>query len=498
MTTKTYDETCQKWIEFWTKKGSLFIQNKDTVISPEIILRSAKIPDQDKLNLFFTINGFKNGSKSRKTKNISKLNAFVFDIDLKWKNEGISKKEAYALIEPYADYFDFIVESGWWYHLYILVDGKYDISDLDTFLSDWQQKWTELEAMIWLEFDKACFLPTQILRVAWSLHQKDISKTPTPVKLVKGMDLLFPAYERRKAIDSIPISQVLEALNIDYKDDRIIEYGRLTNGRRINLAENYVNDFSGKGRPVGWPFSLVKHWHMRHFILDEQNAVIKTYRFFSEKFGIIRNKLKQKTVAIPEVIENWLANSGLDWKEIQAILSLVSYSRTYYEKQLPYGLKITAYVSDILRDVGLSDNAANYVKTLKRLEGKINYLFVKTPILNIKTEKVSNIRRVEFSILPEWYHDKKIRWRFYLTHYVKKKLFEIGTKSEDLRFYLKLSNEFISKKDDFVYEVLKNEICSYFGDENFARIKKKIEKIQFITQDFSMTTTGSFVQFKKA
>ena len=47
-------------------------------------------------------------------------------------------------------------------------------------------------------------------------------------------------------IENIPIRSVLEALDIEYENDRIYENGRLTNGRKINITENYINDFSGK------------------------------------------------------------------------------------------------------------------------------------------------------------------------------------------------------------------------------------------------------------
>jgi hypothetical protein len=60
------------------------------------------------------------------------------------------------------------------------------------------------------------------------------------------MELLFPTYEKRKMIDSIPIMNVLEALDIEYEDDKIYEDGRLTNGRKINVSGNYINDFANK------------------------------------------------------------------------------------------------------------------------------------------------------------------------------------------------------------------------------------------------------------
>lgn len=83
MANKTNDEILQKWISFWLKRGSLFVRERIENVSPEKLLRSKKIPDNEKLNLFFTVNGYKAGAKSRDTKGLARLNAFFFDIDLK-------------------------------------------------------------------------------------------------------------------------------------------------------------------------------------------------------------------------------------------------------------------------------------------------------------------------------------------------------------------------------------------------------------------------------
>lgn len=83
MTNKTHDEILQKWISFWSKRGSLFVKERTEIVSPERLMRSKKIPDNEKLNLFFSINGYKTGKKSRTAKDLIKLNSFFFDIDLK-------------------------------------------------------------------------------------------------------------------------------------------------------------------------------------------------------------------------------------------------------------------------------------------------------------------------------------------------------------------------------------------------------------------------------
>lgn len=228
--------------------------------------------------------------------------------------------------------------------------------------------------------------------------------------------------------------------------------------------------------------------------MDEKDAIIKAYNFFADNFGIIRPKLKRTTVAVPEIFENWISGAGLSGKEMQTLLALVSFSRRHFHKRLPYGMRITAYASEILNATGLSSNTSNFVETLKALERKSPGFFmvkgsVKIPVLNLAVRKVSNCRIAEFCFFPKWNQDKKAKKRLFLTHYVKKKLFEIETKSEDLRFYLRLCNRFISRNRDFVYELKKKEVCDFFGDWNFSRVRKKIERIRSVTRDFSLTTT---------
>ena len=87
MTSKSSIKTLQAWVNFWNKRGSLFVQDRDKLVSASILLKSGNITDQESLNLFFSINGYKTGSKRRQKKDITKFNAFFFDIDLKGANE---------------------------------------------------------------------------------------------------------------------------------------------------------------------------------------------------------------------------------------------------------------------------------------------------------------------------------------------------------------------------------------------------------------------------
>lgn len=506
--TKTHDEIIQKWIEFWNNRGSLFIQNANTIISAEQLLRNKKLNNEMKLNLFFSINWYKIWAKNRKAENITKYNAFFFDIDL-WitKHNNVTQKEALDLIKPYFEQFDFIVQTAHGFHLYILLpEWKYTIDNNIQYLTDWKEKWADLENVIGLSFDKACYLSTQIARVVSSIHQKIPTQNPTKIKLLKWIELLFPLYEKQKMIDNISITNVLEALDIKYQNDRIFENWRLTNGRKVNLEWNYINDFANKGRPVWWPFSFVKHRFIKNNKFDSQKidieATIKAYWFFTEKFWITQSLKKHKTIAMPQILEATLIMCNLNWKDIQIILALIYYARQYFQTQLPYGNKITTNISDIIKTVWLSENITNIVLNLKSLKEKLNNLniaikWVALPILSFELEKKNNERFIKYLILPLWYQTKQYRRLFYWTHYINSKSLEIQTKGNNLKFYIKLCSELLSIWRLAEWEISKMELAKLFDDKNFTRIKQKIEKIIKITQDFSFTTTWKFVQFQK-
>jgi hypothetical protein len=250
----------------------------------------------------------------------------------------------------------------------------------------------------------------------------------------------------------------------------------------------------------------VKHRFMKYGNLDSQKidteAVIKTYWFFAEKFGIMQSLKKHKTIAIPEILEKALVESNFEWEDIQTILTLISYSRLYFLTQLPYGNTISTPVSDIIQTTGLWWEVSDFISSLKQLSKKlcnfsIQLKWASIPILSFKIEKLKDERMIYFTILPLWYQIKQYRRAFYWTHYINAKALEIQTKWKILPFYMKLSSELLSVWRLTDWEISKKKICVLFKDENFTRIKKRIEKIMNITQDFKYSTTGKFVKFQK-
>lgn len=512
MAKKASKDFFKEWIKFWHERWSVFkykhyndINNPEDVeiipISAEKLLRKETFTKKDKLNLFFSINGYKNDANNCKTKNITKWNTFFFDIDL-WidKKNNIPKRKARTFIKPFAEEFDFIIETPSWWHLYILLDeSKYSIENKDEYLADWEKRGKTLQTAIWLEFDPACFLPTQIARVVSSLHQK-IGKEPQEILLLKGEDILFPNKERESIINSIPIRDVLDELGIEYRGKNIIEDWRVTNGWKIKW--NYVNDISKKWRPSWPPFAFVKNRYIRNGKSGEF-LISDVFDFFEEHFGIEKIIYKFRKIPIPQEIERILATSNnLTGKDFQTLLILISYSKIYFQKQLPYGTTIPAHISDILKTAGVSENTSNFIANLNQLKEKLNTFTFSTknitlPLLSFTIEKVKNDRMIKYLILPLWYHSKSFRRPFRKKHYINTNALNIATKWKQLWFYLHLCCELLSVKRLISYEMSKKELCSIFWDKKVSRIKEKLVDIISITEDFSFTTTWKFIQFQK-
>lgn len=108
-------------------------------------------------------------------------------------------------------------------------------------------------------------------------------------------------------IKQIPIVQVMDKLWITYTKIGfdtlgLWDDGKLTDGRTIRISGNYVNDFSGKWRARGWPFTFVKgylklsdketfRWFVDNFHLEcqkKQNRSKKTETHKKEKYQNIQ------------------------------------------------------------------------------------------------------------------------------------------------------------------------------------------------------------------
>lgn len=146
---------------------------------------------------------------------------------------------------------------------------------------------------------------------------------------------------------------------------------------------------------------------------------------------------------------------------------------------------------------------SDFVSNIKQLNTKLDKFGIQIknatiPIISSKLDKIDDTDRLlEYTILPLWYQKKEYRRAFYWTHYINAKSLEMKTKGKAFLFYMKLCSELLSIVRLTDWEISKKEVCKFFEDENFTRIKKKIEKTMNITQDFNFTTTGKFIKFQK-
>lgn len=92
-------------------------------------------------------------------------------------------------------------------------------------------------------------------------------------------------------INQIPMNGVLDRLGIKYtvlsSSLGLWEWGKLTDGRRVNVSGNYVNDFSWKWRASWEPFAFVK-WYLN---LDSKG----TFERFEQNYGISNNNAQPKS-----------------------------------------------------------------------------------------------------------------------------------------------------------------------------------------------------------
>lgn len=489
--TKKSEELLQWWISFWQKKGSLFLEDYTTPYSPDI--------SNTKTNLFFTINWYKPLSKNRKEKNVEKYNCFYFDIDQK-DNPDISKILLQVKILSHSYFFDFIVESRNGYHLYILLpDGKY--TSKEEYLRDWKNKAEELEGIMDINFDKNIFDTTRISRIPWSFHQKTGNTDYFLLKLIKWEDILFPQYEKLNQINRIGITEILDVLNIEHKDDVIYENGLPTNWYKINLEENYVVDFS-HNRPQWQPFAFVK-WYYFHQLKqkwEEKNEGLlmgMTYNFFKEHFGIIGNIERSKKIIVKEHIEKFICEeyTGSEQYILYALMA-------YYQMKYPTGnilwKNIEIDIKDMIQKLNLNIRAKDTVTLIEDLLDKEksilgdDYLFL---TWNIKKHNWTYI--FQWIFIPDW-NIIRNRREFYITHYIPFSIFQLNYKNTDLSFYLILCKLFLNQKKQSELTIEKSFLSLWLlQDHNFSRVFKRIKKIESITWSFHIRKNQKEITFTK-
>jgi len=93
-------------------------------------------------------------------------------------------------------------------------------------------------------------------------------------------------------INQIPILNILDKLNIWYQKISdiysILENWKPTDGWRVNIKGNYINDFSWKGRSVWNPFNFVR----AHLWITNK----ETFDWFRDRFSISTGLIKKAKI----------------------------------------------------------------------------------------------------------------------------------------------------------------------------------------------------------
>lgn len=479
----------KKWIDFWMRKWSIIIKDYTKIIK-----------DLDKLenleNLFISINWYQKWSKNRQEENINKLNCFFYDIDIK-DNPHLTKEEIIEKIMENKDLFDFWIETKNGVHLYQLLEENIYIDknnklDIKKYLEDWKIKLEKYEYEFWINFDKNCIKTTQISRIPWSIHAKP-NQDKFEIKLLFWENLLN--WENSKdLINKVPIIQVLEKLWYEYDTSEysIIVNWEKTSWWKINIKENYVNDFS-KLRPNWEPFSFVlKHFNLKNWKKDLNYGL--TYKFFEESFWIISKAKKEKYIKINKLISINLLKSSLSQENIQYFL-LLSYFATknnildWIESWLISINEIKNFIwNEKIKKTTIINNLKDldqnsFIKINTKLKLK-NWSYLDSlKIIDIKFKK-ENWIKINFIIFP-WYIDlikQLYDSRFF--HYMNKNIINLKVNNNKLvYFYLFLHKKMILWKKDELF-LSNNEIDDYQINKNLSLRNKKLNEFWKILWDF--------------
>lgn len=125
------------------------------------------------------------------------------------------------------------------------------------------------------------------------------------VMLYVGYFILWPQ-KMYNLVNQISLLPLLDKLWVKYKDlwngtIWLIEDGKLTNGWRVNIRDNYIHDFSWKWRASGPPFSFVQ----KYLNLTNQ----ETFWWFKEHFNIENSKVVYRNRWSPKQKKNMSTSS---------------------------------------------------------------------------------------------------------------------------------------------------------------------------------------------
>lgn len=543
------------WINYWYAKWSKFVKQK--IIEKEIDWEIKKIEiydevsfydvinfksDTEKTNLFFSINWYYPWARTRKNSNITSINCFYFDIDLKDNKKSTKDEIKNILLNNEIDYFDFIIESRGWFHAYkMLEDWKYLIKDKEKYIADWEEKAKELEFILWIKMDDKIFDLARLSRCIFTHHKKKVNNDLYEITMLKWHEIISPLRERKEHINNVNMELVINALykrwlhDIYIKKWKIYRNWKESDWLKINKDWNYLNDFS-HDESKWWNIAVVKNAIKKQLIeetyvdelsrleketdnfelirrayikhlgenwekKDEINTLanMKTYALCAEEFGIITPKEIRKNIIISWKIQEIINNTKdpLTSKELKLFLSLLNYSQWTKNEISYYWIEQKVEINDFINYNWLNKNVSSIRKQLDKLwKNKLHYFW--TSILNLKTKKEENKLFVIYSILPTYNNfSDKYKKKFFRKHFINKSFLNIPTNSEYFNFLFFVFRKLVCFKEIDEYSITNTNLMKKFNDTNLQRIKSNIKKMSEDLWMFNINTRWKEIIFKK-
>lgn len=543
------------WINYWYNKWSKFVKAK--IVEKEIDWEIKKIEiydevsfydvinfksDIEKTNLFFSINWYYPWARTRKNSNITNINCFYFDIDLKDNKKSTKDEIKNILLNNEIDYFDFIIESRGWFHAYkMLEDWKYFIKDKEKYIADWKEKAKDLELILWIKTDDQIFDLARISRLIFSQHQKKTNNDLYEITMLKWHEIISPLHERKKHINNIDMGLIINALYKRWIHDIFIEKWTIyrnwkkSDGLKIKKDENYLNDFShdestwsniaviknsikrqlieetyvdelSKLEKETDNFELIRRAYIKYLDKnwekkDEINTLAnsKTYSFCAEEFWIIAPREIKKNIIISWKIQEIInkTKDPLSSKELKLFLALLNYSQWTKNEINYYWIEQKVEINDFINYNWLNKNVSSIRKQLDKLwKNKLHYYW--TSILNLKTKKEENKLFVVYSILPTYgSFSDKYKKIFFRKHFLHKSFLNIPTNSEYFNFIFFVFRKLVCFKETDEYSITNSNLIKKFNDTNLQRIKNSIKKISKDLWMFDINTRWKEIIFKK-
>lgn len=497
----------KKFIRFITQKWSIIIKDYTKPVKNPF-----ELPDYD--NYFYSINSYKPNPKTKEEIYLNKFNWYLFDIDVKenmWdeSDENIIKSQ---LREKVLNYFDYdnkilkihtIFETKNWFHLLHFFDKPIVIHDIQTqrlaYNEEYQKNKLFLEDEMKLVIDKWAIKTTQIGSIPWTRRFKEKEggkKNWFMIKILKW-DKILELDESRIQIDKLNILEIVDFLwlKINIEKKWLFENWKETDWYKINLKENYINNFTIKNkqktkRATWWSFNFV----LNYFKIENDDirwAYKQTRNFFKEHFWIITQLDFQTKIRINKFLHlNLSLDNSISQEHKKYVFLLNHYLTKYWLKDVKKTdrININEFKSftqnDKLKTTTIKKNLEELNEKILKINTDEKSFIKETKLVDIEFKKEKWVK-FRFIFLPEKYkYQTNFIYNTQVYHYINNNILNL-TISNNLiiDFYLHILQKLIFTNKVELY--LENEVLDNFWfNKNITLRKNLLENISNITKDF--------------